>query len=319
MIVSLLALTGAVIGLVWAADRAVGSAGAIADRLGVSPRGGGGARPRAGTSLPEIGTNIAAGLSSLRGVDASGIAVGSIVGSNLSQITLLLGVAGLVAMLRLPERSLKRDGAMVVVALVAMFLVCLDGTAGRAEGGFLVAAYAVYIVVVVLSERRQAPPGSGPAGVRVGRATGFHVAILLVALLAVVACSEVIASQGVEVARVLGLSETVIGLFVGLTTSLPELAVSVRALHSGDRALSLGNLLGSNVTDPLASFGLGALVHPVQVDATVLRFDFPWWAVGTGVALLLLSNDRNLDRRESIVLITLFVLFVWLRLSFHAV
>lgn len=311
---TVLAVLAALAGLVLASDRAVDAARAIAEELGVPTLVVGLTITSIGTSLPEIATNIAAGFSTLGGVDASGIAVGNVVGSNLSQITLLLGLSGWIATLAIPKAALARDGAMVAIALALMWVCCADGRVTRSEGGALVAAYGVYLPTVFLWERKREDRVVARAE-RDGAALRRHLVVIGVSLVVVVLCANLLTDRGVTLARDLGLSETVIGLFVGFGTGLPELTVSLRAIGKHDGQLSLGNLLGSNITDPLLSFGAGALVAPVAVASETLRFDLPTWAAATAIALLLLWNHQDLNRKESSVLLVVFALVLYLRLG----
>lgn len=305
------------VGLWWGSDFAVEAARSIAKKLRVSDLIIGLTITSIGTSLPEISTNVIAGLSTRAGVDASGIAVGNIIGSNLGQITLLLGIAGLMATLTIPRRSLRRDGMMLFMAIVLMYITAVDGFVSRAEGGLLVIAYLGYLLLILDQERLKTRNSRHrrKAGGRDYAITRDSIKTL-VGLIVVVYSAQLVVEKGVSAALSYGIEESVIGLFVGLGTSIPELTVSIRAIakHAGE--LSLGNLIGSNITDPLLSFGLGASIAGVTVPEIVLKFDFPFWMVSTLIALLLLYNHLNLNRKESSILILLYALFMYTRLTF---
>jgi len=311
VILCLLGLVGLVVG----SDVGVAAAQRVARRLGVPPLVIGLTLASVGTSLPEIATNVAAALSGAGGVDASGLAVGNIIGSNLSQITLLIGITALIAPIQVPTNALRRDGRAMFAAMLLMFLACLDGVVTAAEGWGLMAAYAGYVGWLLFSTRRTAPEVDGPP--RGGDA--FKDSLWALGGIALVAVSaDVLVGAGVTLAEGWGVDPSLVGLFVGLGTGIPELVVAIRASMHGAGDLGLGNLLGSNITDPLLSFGIGATVHPVVVPDIALRFDFPWWMVSTVAALLLLRAHRDLDRREASVLLLLFGLFVYQRLAFFS-
>lgn len=304
LLIVVAALTGLVVGANWT----VHGARALARRAGWSPMMIGLTVISIGTSLPEIGTNLAAGWRLTQGEATSGIAVGNIVGSNLSQITLLLGTIGFIATLQWSRRSFRWDGMMVLASAVLMWLVCVDGTATRTEGVVLVAAYAAYLVSVWWRGGGTAEPDTGD-----GPGLSLAIVLIVIGLALVGGCADLCVHHGVAIARQFGVDEEVIGLGVGVGTGLPELVVSLRAMRAGEGGLSLGNLLGSNITDPLLSFGAGLCVHPMTVSDTVLRYDFPFWLAATGIALLLLRRRFNLSRPEAAGLVALFGLFIALR------
>ena len=310
----LFALLG-LVGLVVGSDIGVAAAHRLARRLGVSPLIIGLTLASVGTSLPEIATNVAAAISGAGGVDASGLAVGNIIGSNLSQITLLIGITALISPLQVPRGALRRDGRAAVAAMVAMFIVCLDGRVAALEGWLLIGAYAAYVGWLLIGAPRV------PVEEREPHVEGTSLKDTLHALggIAVVAVSaDVLVGAGVTLAEGWGVDPSLVGLFVGLGTGIPELVVALRASMQGVGELGLGNLLGSNITDPLLSFGLGAVVHPIAVPDIALRFDFPWWMVATIAALLLMRNQRQLDRREAVVLLLMFGLFSYQRIAFFS-
>lgn len=313
----LLAIVGGFVLLV-GADVAVEAAQGIARRFGVPALVIGLTLTSVGTSLPEIATNLAAAASSSSGNDASGIAVGNIVGSNLSQITLLMGVTGLVAGLKVPRVVLTRDGPVAVLALLAMFGVSQDGHVSQAEGTILVALYGLYTLGLLVGVRRsaaatraeRAPEDSDEAE----RSVAAHAVRLALGLAAVVGGAALLVGQAQVIAEAAGLPKDLVGLLVGVGTGLPELVVSMKAARSGDSGLALGNLIGSNITDPLLSFGLGAAVVPVTVVGPVLWLDFPFWGLSTVVALAFLATKGRLDRWEGGVLVAMFAVWTAIRL-----
>ena len=153
MLSALLIVLG-VAGVLVGSDVAISAAIRLARRSGVPPLLIGLTLTSIGTSLPEIATNVAAGMSSRAGVDASGLLVGNIIGSCLSQITLLLGIVGLAAALNKPD-NFRRDGTMMIAAAVAMFIACADGVARPIEGGVLLTLYAGYLAVLLRGMPRE--------------------------------------------------------------------------------------------------------------------------------------------------------------------
>ncbi|MBN2014464.1 MAG: sodium:calcium antiporter [Candidatus Altiarchaeota archaeon] len=301
-----------VLGLWFGSDFAVSAAKKIASMLNVSGLIVGLTIASIGTSLPEIFTNVMAGFSTLQGTDASGIAVGNIIGSDLAQITLLLGIVGMIATLHISKRSLRRDGGMMLFALILMFLVCVDGYVSQIEGVFLVVIYLSYVGLLL---RQEGVLGKAHSYDKKGNLL-LETSKCLIGIVVVIYSANLAVENGVSLATYMNISSSLIGLFIGLGTSIPELSVSIRALTKGSGTLSLGNLIGSNITDPLLSFGLGATVAGVTVTPMVLSFDFVYWMVATLIALLMLFNHMDLNKKESSVLILLYLLFIYLRIVF---
>ncbi|MEA3255459.1 MAG: calcium/sodium antiporter [Candidatus Altiarchaeota archaeon] len=301
------------LGLWWGSDFAVEAARRIAVKLRVSDLIIGLTITSIGTSLPEIATNVMAGFAE---EDASGLAVGNIIGSDLCQITLLLGIVGFMATLTIPKRALKRDGFMLFIALILMYITASDGHVTRGEGILLVFTYIIYLIYLLNQERVLRNNKTKKESGKGSHTLGIDLIKTFVGLTFVVAGAYLIVENGVSIASRMGITESLIGIFVGLGTSIPELTVSLRAIKQKAGELSLGNLIGSNITDPLLSFGLGASVAGVSVTSSVIHFDFVYWMVATAIALLLLYNHMNLNRKESTVLIILYLLFIYLKVMF---
>ncbi len=306
-------ITVGLAGLWIGSDVVVEAAKNIARRVGISELIIGLTITSIGTSLPEISTNLAAGFSTAAGKDASGIAVGNIIGSELSQITIILGIVGFIATLTTTQKSLRRDGIMMIMAMLLMYMACVDGYVSQDEGVVLVMIYITYLGLLCIQEK---VVGKIKQSKESKKNMLWEAAKILVGAGIVIYAADIIIYNGIQLAEEMNISESLIGLFVGLGTSLPELSVSIKAVmrHAGN--LSLGNLMGSNITDPLLSFGLGASVGGVWVSQTVLEFDFVYWGMATLIALLLLFNHLNLNRKESSILILLYIFFMYFRITF---
>ncbi len=298
------------VGLAAGADLVVRRALAIASRLRIPTFVAGLTITSVGTSLPEISTNIAVALDVRAGLPSSGLAIGNVVGSCLSQITLLLGLVATFATLQTTPRALRRDGAMLFVSALAMFVACLDGVLSRWEGALLVFAWLLYLGWLLWAEREAPEPAAARTQGLLRDAVGLAVGLILV-----VFCAGLVVDHAVRIAEALGVSPGIIGLLVGLGTGLPELTVSLKAIREQAGQLSLGNLIGSNITDPLLSAGIGATIAPLAVPEMALKVDFPFWLTATFIAIALLWNHHDLNRRESAVLLALFALFVYLRVG----
>lgn len=302
-------VVGGCIALIWGSDLAVGAAIRLASSLGVSRWLIGVTLASVGTSLPEIGTNVTAALASRGGTDASGLAVGNVVGSCLSQITLFLGLTALLATLPLPKVARRRDLPFLLLAAVAMAAACWDLQVEASEAAALVGGYGLYLVIAVLSERRQQSEGAADR-------PRFRLSDLVAGLgglVIVILGGDAVVGGGMAVAESAGLSKTTIGLLVGLGTGLPELAIAIRGVAHGAASLSLGNLIGSNITDPLLTLGTGALVHPLTVSPRVMWFDLPVWIGASMCAVLYLRNENRLDRLEGTILLLIFAAYASIR------
>lgn len=315
MMTSLLMVLAGLVGLLVGSELAVAAAIRLAEALGVSKWLVGLTIASIGTSVPEISTNVAAAWTTRLGTDASELAVGNVVGSCISQITLLLGFTALMSPLVLPKGAGRRDLTGAVVALMLMGAVSMDGLVDAWDSAILISAYALYVVVLVMTAER---PEANEDRPRFGL---WHFLLGSVGLAIVVVSADAVVSGGVALADMWGLGRTTIGLMVGLGTGLPELAIALRGLLSGASSLSLGNLIGSNITDPLLTLGTGAAIHPLAVNPEVVDFDLPFWLVSTILAVFALRSGRRLTRVEGALLMLVFVAYVAARavLSGHLV
>lgn len=317
----LLALVAVVVG----ADLAVAGGQRIARALGMSELLAGLTVASIGTSLPELATTASAAWNSSgsAGVDAAGVGIGNLLGSNLFMLTFVLGLSGVLQPMVVKPASIRRDGVMLGVAMLAFLVVGWNLLIGRVEGFVLLLGFVAYLVFTVRQEqqgeralRAEAQASAEAAGEPppvpgVIERTDF--ARVVGGLVLVLGGAELVVRQGVSLAADLGVPGTVVGIFVGIGTSLPEVVVSVRAALTGAADIGIGNIIGSGITNLLLCLGFAALVHPLPVPDLAMTFDWPFAAAITFVALALLFENRDLTRAEGSALLVLFALYLYLR------
>jgi cation:H+ antiporter len=251
-----------------------------------------------GTSAPEL---VASLIAAFRG--SPGIAVGNVVGSNIANVLLILGIAALVAPLPVQRQQFHRDAASLGLASVLTAAVIATGSVSRLAGAMLVALLVGYVCLAYLSERDASdsevrrhedeaellsPPPDGALG---------PLFIALVALVGVVLGARLLVDASIIVAERFGVPESIIGLtIVAVGTSLPELAVSAIAAFRGQGAVAVGNVVGSNIYNALGILGATAVVHPLEVPPEIAHFDI-WIMLGATAALLAyMLRGRTLGR-----------------------
>lgn len=254
-----------------------------------------------GTSAPELVTSLQAALSG-----SPGLAVGNVVGSNIGNVLLILGIAALVAPIAVDTRALRRDGAVLIGATLLGLWAMSQGTIARPVGAVFVLALAGYVGVTLLLERRRASAAgvvyTAEAALLPSRPSGlWRDGLLTVAGLVMTVLGARFLVQGaVDIASALGVSETVIGLtIVAVGTSMPELVTSVMAVRRGEGEVALGNVIGSNIFNILGILGVTALVLPIEVPPQILNVD-AWVMVAATVALLVFATTgARISRREA--------------------
>ncbi|TYB87710.1 calcium/sodium antiporter [Oceaniovalibus sp. ACAM 378] len=251
---------------------------AIASRLRISPLIIGLTLVGFGTSTPELMTSLQAALSG-----APGIAVGNVVGSNIANILLILGIAAVISPIAVSKAGFMRDGGTMMVATLLCAGLVVFGELGRAGGAFLIAALAVYLWMT-LRDSRGAPGSDDLPGLDTGM--GMAALLALGGLVLTLIGARALVTGAVGIAADFGVSEAVIGLtVVAVGTSLPELVTSVVAARRGQADIAVGNILGSNIFNILGILGVTALVRPLQVPASIAGFDI--WVMCGATALLI--------------------------------
>jgi cation:H+ antiporter len=295
-----LQLAGSLLLLLLGGETLVRGAVTLATRLGVSPLLIGLTLVGFGTSTPELITSIEAAV-----VGSPGIAVGNVVGSNIANILLILGIAALISPIAISRSAFFRDGSVAMLAAIACVGVCLSGSLQPMAGVFLLALLIGYIVYCFVAERvtgtvadasfdpSLALPGS--RGIRLPVALSLFLGGLALTMLA----AHMLVGSAIAIGSAAGISETVLGVtVVAVGTSLPELVTSVLAAWRRQPDIAFGNIVGSNIYNIFGILGITAIVEPIPVPPELLDTDI-WVMLGATALLLVFSlTGWRLSRLE---------------------
>jgi cation:H+ antiporter len=305
-----LILIAGIAGLWLGTELTIGGAMAIARRQQLSEFFVGLVILSIGSDLPELAVAVDAGLKGLLGQDASGVVVGTSIGSVVAQIGFVLGLAGTISWLTLPRSFVFRHGSVLLGATILLFALAFDGEITRFEGVLLVAAYGAYVLALMNGANA---PDEQPRALAGGGLSSWLA--LIAGLAVVIASSEITVSTVVTIAQTLDISEAVISvLVIGLGTSLPELSISISAILKKRTKLSVGNIIGSNVLDTLLPIGLAAMISGVGFERQLLYFDLPYIFVLTTVVLTFFITRRGVTRPEGIIILGLYGAYVAVKL-----
>lgn len=300
------------IGLVIGGEMLVRGAVAAAERFGISPMIIGLTLVGFGTSSPELVTSIQAALAG-----SPGIAMGNVVGSNIGNILLILGIATLLMPIAVDPQVLKRDGTVLVLASVVCVVAVLLGDIGRMAGGTMITLLCIYLGVTLYLERRRSSPVAelySAEATLVTAPTASLVKSLLIAgvgLVITILAARYLILGAVSLAQAVGLSETVIGLtIVAIGTSMPELVTSIIAVRKGQGDVALGNIIGSNIFNILGILGITALVQPLSVPPEIAKLDIWVMSLATLALIIFARTGWQIGRREGLGLLLAYVVYV---------
>ncbi len=309
---SWLLLVLGLIALVGGAEGLVRGSVAIARRLGISPLLIGLTVVGFGTSTPELTASVSAALK-----ESPGIAVGNVVGSNIANILLILGVSALIAPIATTKSAFLRDGTALIIASLILAVVCAIGSLNRGVGLALLVLLAGYVYLSFRLDRAKADAASvvhrEQAEAISFQPTKLWTSILwtLGGLVALIVGASLLVNGAITIARTMGISETVIGLtIVAVGTSLPELATSVVAGLRGQSDVAFGNVIGSNIFNILGILGVTSVVRPLAVPSQIIQFDIWVMLAATGIAVLFSISGWRISRWEGLVLLCGYAAYV---------
>jgi cation:H+ antiporter len=264
--------------LIWGAELLVRGASRIATAAGISPLVVGLTVVAFGTSSPELAVSV---MSSFKG--QADLAVGNVVGSNIFNVLVILGLSALIVPLIVAQQLVRFDVPVMIGVSFLLFALGYDGRIGRLDGIILFSGAIAYTVFLIRQSRREknAEVEAEYAKEFGGADTGNwfkNTGLILVGLAGLMLGSKWLVDSAVAIAESFGVSELIIGLtIVAAGTSMPEVATSIVAALRGERDIAVGNAVGSNLFNILSVVGLSAIVAPsgIAISAAALRFDIP--------------------------------------------
>jgi cation:H+ antiporter len=298
-------------------DVLVRGAVGLAELLKVSPLFTGLVLVGFGTSMPELVTSLSAALQG-----SPGIAIGNVVGSNIANILLILGLTAIILPIPAEPRSFRRDAPMLAVATLACLVVVETGSIGRISGVLFLILLAGYLAHTYRTEKKQHDESAllheqqGTLLKPVARSGLSSAALALTGLVGIIAGANLLVTASIEIAGAMGIPDSVIGLtVVAVGTSLPELATSIAAAVKRQTDIALGNIIGSNIFNILGILGVTVLVRPIQIPENVVSFD-AWVLLGvTGLLLYYALTDARISRTEGAVFLVLYIAYLALLAS----
>lgn len=292
-------LCGGLALLVVGGDLLVRGAASLAIRLRVAPVVIGLVIVGFGTSTPELMASVKAALAG-----ADGVAIGNVIGSNIANILLILGLGAAMAPIRVPAAGRMRDLLALAGATALIAAIGANGEIGRVAGAAMVGLLVLYIAVLWRS--CEGAVEEAPAAWGAGKAVAAIVAGLVLLLFG----ADRLVVGAVNLARDLGVDETIIGLtVVAVGTSLPELAATIAAARRGATDIAYGNVVGSNIFNALGVLGAAALASPLRVPESVIQIDL-WVMAAATAALIALAWAGGVSRLFGAALLAGYGLFV---------
>ncbi|GEA52508.1 sodium:calcium antiporter [Vibrio inusitatus NBRC 102082] len=311
MIVAICLLVVGLIMLVWSADRLVFGSAALARNFGISPLVIGMTILAMGSSAPEMMVSATAALEG-----KTDTAVGNVLGSNIANIALILGITALVKPLSVSSGVLRRELPLMIGVTLIAGGIMWNHYLGFMEGVLLVVLFAAFIITMLRISRAEKLKGDTmiseqesevPDGVDNRKAIFW----VVVGLIVLPISADLLVNNAVIIAKYFGMSDLVIGLtIIAVGTSLPELAASLAGVMKGEDDMAVGNIIGSNVFNILAVMGIPGLLNPSFLNEDAMNRDF-WVMLGVSLLLVVmaLGKSRSINRIEGSILFLLFIAY----------
>ena len=259
-----------------------------------------------GTSMPEFFVSLT---SAIHG--SADMAIGNVVGSNIFNTLLIVGVAAVVAPMIIARSTVRKDIPVAFMASILLGVMCLDGVISRIDAAIMFVCFLLFMAYTIRSARKGEVEVSEEE--QKGYGTGKSVFLIIYGLALLIVGSNIFVDAATFVARTFGVSDAVIGLtIVACGTSMPELATSVVAAKNGQSALAIGNVLGSNVFNILMVLGLTGLISPLQING-ITNIDLILQFAAVALVWLFSYTKFKVERWEGALLSLVFLTYLtWL-------
>ena len=257
-----------------------------------------------GTSLPELLVSLIAVFE-----NSPSLAIGNVVGSNIANVGLVLGISALIFPISINYAPIRRDLFIYLCSCALFILFVFDGRISRFEGGFLFIGLLFYLVVCIKNPTDDQSDGENKLEFSIFKSAVY----VLAGIFALSFGANFFVDGAIYLARFFGISEEIIGMsVVALGTSLPELATSAMAAFKKQSSISVGNIVGSNIFNILSILGITALFRPIDSPTNILNFEMPYMIAYGFVLILIAKLPQPVHRLSSGLLLSSYFLFIYL-------
>lgn len=258
------------------------------------------------SSLPEFTVSAFANLAG-----KSDISLGNIIGSNFVTLTFVTALCALIRPLQVQTEIKERESSWMILSTVVILILGMDGNLSRLDGAILMALYIPYIVSIIRQAKREAAESKQTNAVEKDKKIVLNILLVLAAIGGIILGAKVTLMGGESLGARLGISPLAMGVLIfALGTSLPELAIALSATFKNKGDISIGEIYASNIFTALFVLGACALISPMGVSDSIIRFDIPFLILAGVVIQIFIHTGNVLRRIEAVIVLAMYAYFV---------